>query len=67
MACFDSEFDVGEKVRHYITKEKFVVRFVVFGSTGIAVYQCHPLYHVGKTNEVFTFDEPELEFLEEDN
>jgi hypothetical protein len=66
MVAFEAEFDIGEVVQHYVTKEKFVVRFVVFGSTGIPVYQCHPKYAVGRASDVYTFDEPELELIGEE-
>ena len=67
MASFDAEFDVGEEVQHIYTREKFIVRFVVFGSTGNAVYQCFPKYKVGRVDELYSFDEPELELVDEDN
>lgn len=60
MVTFDAVFDIGEAVQHFVTKEKFAVRFVTFGLAG-CIYQCHPLHYVGRSNELFYFDEPELE------
>ena len=65
MVTFESAFDIGEKVQHYITKEKFYVRFITFGLSG-CVYQCYTTYSIGKTHELYNFDEEELELVNED-
>lgn len=64
MVNFESAFDIGEKVRHYITKEVFVVRFITF-SVGSVSYQCHKTLFVGRPGDMYTFEELELESVEE--
>lgn len=64
MVNFESTFDIGEKVRHYITKEVFVVSFITF-SVGSVSYQCHGAAYVCRPCDMYTFEELELESVEE--
>ena len=66
---FEAEFDVGDKVRLFTTKEEFFVRFVMFGSNEDPVYRCYPakglLTHGNPhANDLFMFDQNELELGE---
>ncbi len=57
MINFEAEFDIGETVQHYITKEQYIVRFVTFALDG-ASYAVHSRYSASST---YTFSEVELE------
>jgi hypothetical protein len=58
MVNFEAEFDIGDIVQHYITKEQYVIRFVVFALDGTS-YTVYSRYSASSNN--YTFGEAELE------